>query len=254
MSRELLPLSLAYHGVAAVPMREDPYGLFVRPSDLARQIERLRAWGYRLVSLGELARRAERGDAAGCAALTFDDGFVDNLDNLAPLLAQHNAPATVFVVSGWLGRRVPWAPWTRILTGEEVAELSRSTVEIGAHTVTHPDLTRLSFEQAKGEMQGSREQLEQLLARPVEVLAYPWGRASSQTREACREAGYRAACRISGEGSWAEPFNLPRQNMNNGSTLLGLRLKSADRYEPLMHWLPARAVRRFARSARRLVR
>jgi hypothetical protein len=42
--------------------------------------------------------------------------------------------------------------------------------------------------------------------------------------------------------------------MNNGSTVLGLRLKTADRYEPLMRWLPARAVRRLARSARRRFR
>lgn len=251
MSRELRPLSLAYHGVSEVPMRDDPDGLFVSPSDLARHVERLRSWGYRLVSFGELARRAERDEAAGCAALTFDDGFVDNLENLAPLLVRLGAPATVFVISGWLGKPLPWATSTRVLTAQEVVELSDTSVEIGAHTVTHPDLTTIPFEQARSEMERSRQQLEDLIAKPVEVFAYPWGRASAQTREACRQAGYRAACRTSGEGSWSEPFNLPRQNMNNGSTVLGLRLKTADRYEPLMRWLLARAVRRLARSARR---
>jgi peptidoglycan/xylan/chitin deacetylase (PgdA/CDA1 family) len=254
MSTALRPLSLAYHGVSEVPMRHDPDGLFVRPSDLARQVERLRSWGYRMVSFGDLARRAERGEAAGYAALTFDDGFVDNLDHLSPLLAQLGAPATVFVVSGWLGKPLPSAPWTRVLTAEELVELSDSRVEIGAHTVTHPDLTTIPFDQARAEMERSREELEELLAKPVDVFAYPWGRASTQTREACRLAGYRAACRINGEGSWSEPLNLPRQNMNNGSTILGLRLKSADIYEPLMRWPPARAARKLVRSVRRQFR
>jgi hypothetical protein len=42
--------------------------------------------------------------------------------------------------------------------------------------------------------------------------------------------------------------------MNNGSTILGLRLKSADIYEPLMRWPPARAARKLVRSVRRQFR
>ena len=105
------PLALAYHGVADVPLRQDPHGLFVRPEDLRRQIAKLREWGYRLVSFGELAERASSSDATGIASLTFDDGFVDNLETLAPLLRDEGATATVFVVSGWLGRPHPVAPW-----------------------------------------------------------------------------------------------------------------------------------------------
>ena len=82
---------------------------------------------------------------------------------------------------------------------------------------------------------------------PVETAAYPYGLASEQTIRACRDAGFRAACRISGEGSWADPHNLPRQDMLNRSSAVGLRLKRADLYEPLMRFPPARAVRRASR-------
>lgn len=246
-SRSLPPLALAYHGVADVPLRQDRHGLFVRPQDLRRQIAKLRSWGYRLVSFGELARLASASEAAGHAALTFDDGLVDNVETLAPLLRQEGVAATVFVVSGWLGRPHPTVPWTRIMTETELGELHAAGVEIGAHTVSHPDLTTLSYERALEELAGSKAQLEAVLGKPVEVAAYPYGRSSPDTVRACRDAGFVAACSATGRGSWLDPHNLPRQDMENRSTMIGLRLKRDDRYEALVRFAPARAARRLSR-------
>ena len=243
----LPPLALAYHGVAEVPLDRDPDALFVAPADLRRQIARLRRWGYRLVSFGDLARAVAGGGGSGSAALTFDDGLVDNLETLAPLLAELGAPATVFVVSGWLGQPHPAASWTRIVTAEELRELRAAGVEIGAHSVTHPDLSALTYEQAHEELANAKRQLEAVLQAPVEVAAYPFGSATEETARACRDAGFRAACVATGRGDWGDPFLIPRQDMENGSTLLGLRLKRAGRYELLMRFAPARAARRLAR-------
>lgn len=252
------PLALAYHGVADVARHRDPEGLFVSPEDVKRHVERLRSWGYRLESFGVLAAAAaaagETGDADGLAALTFDDGLVDNLDTLVPLLRELDAPATVFVVSGWLGSPHPAASWTRILDARELRELHASGVEIGAHSATHRDLTKLAFPDALDELERSRRELGAILATDVAVAAYPYGRATGETRRACREAGYRAACRSTGSGSWSDPFDLPRQDMENGAGLLGLRLKRHGRYEPVMRLRPARAVRRVVRGMRAAVR
>jgi peptidoglycan/xylan/chitin deacetylase (PgdA/CDA1 family) len=245
----LPPLALAYHGVAEVPLGRDPDALFVAPAELRRQIARLREWGYRLISFGELAEEVAGGEGAGSAALTFDDGLVDNLEALAPLLAEVSARATVFVVSGWLGRPHPAATWTRIVTAEELRDLHAAGIEIGAHSLTHPDLSVLSYEHALTELASCKRQLEEVLEEPVEVAAYPFGRATEETARACRDAGFRAACVATGRGDWSDPYLLPRQDMENGSTLLGLRLKRDDRYEPLMRFRAARAVRRVARRA-----
>ncbi len=246
-SRSLPPLALAYHGVADVPLRQDRHGLFVRPQDLRRQITKLRSWGYRLVSFGELARLASASEAAGHAAFTFDDGLVDNAETLAPLLEEEGAPATVFVVSGWLGRPHRSVPWTRIMSETELGELRATGVEIGAHTVSHPDLSALSYEAALEELAGSKSELEAVLGEAVEVAAYPYGRANEETVRACRDAGFLAACSATGRGSWLDPHNLPRQDMENGSTMIGLRLKRDDRYEQLLRFAPARAARRLGR-------
>ena len=120
------PLALAYHGVADVPLRRDPDRLFVRPQDFRRQVARLREWGYGLVSFGELAVEVERRGPPGTRAITFDDGLVDNLGTeLVPILQDSDAPATVFVVSGWLGQAHPAAPWTRIVTAGSFVSCAR---------------------------------------------------------------------------------------------------------------------------------
>jgi len=243
-THRLPPLALAYHGVADVPLRHDPDGLFVRPAEVAKHLRALQRWGYDLVSFRELARAASAGEAEGRASLTFDDGLADNLHALAPLLEKEGATATVFVTSGWLGEPYPPEPGGgRMLTVGELRSLHARGVEIGAHTHTHPDLTQISMEDARDELAHSREVLEDLLQAPIETAAYPYGRATAQTRSACRQAGLSAACRTSGEGSWDDPFDLPRQDMLSRSTMAGLRLKRDDRYERLVALPPFRVAR-----------
>ena len=237
------PLALAYHGVDDVPLRRDPDHLFVRPQDLRRQIEKLREWGYELVTFGDLAADVR----PGRAALTFDDGLVDNLTALVPILQELRAPATVFVVSGWLGQAHPAAPWTRIVSDGELRELRQAGVEIGGHSATHADLSALAHEDALDEVLRGKQELEELLGEAVEVAAYPYGRTSPDAIRAVRDAGFRAACSTSARGSWDDPFFLPRQDMDNRGGLLGLRLKRDDRYESLMRLAPARAARRVGR-------
>lgn len=250
--RSLPPLALAYHGVAKVRVRDDPSLLFVPPEHVARHIRKLRRWGYELVPFSEFAARVRAKRAAGSASLTFDDGLVDNLEALAPVLAAEDAPATVFVSSGLLGQAHPYAPQTRFMTAEEVLELRGRGVEIGAHTHEHVDLTTLEHEAAVDELRRGKGELERLLDEPVDILAYPFGRADEGVRTACREAGFVAACRTCGDGNWSDPLDIPRQDMTNASTMLGLRLKRDERYEPLMRLLPfrgARSVRRRALAA-----
>lgn len=248
------PLILAYHGVGDVPLRDDPHGLFVRPRKLRRQIATLRRWGYELLTFGAMSERLMADQGAGHAALTFDDGFADNLHELLPILREMEAPATVFVVSGWLGQPHPVAPFRRLLTGAELVELHAAGVEIGGHTVSHPDLTTLAPEAAEHELASGRRELEELIGSAVTAAAYPFGRATAETRRCARAAGFTAAVRTSAQGSWGDPLDIPRQDMDNAGTRLSFRLKRDDRYEPLVRTPPGRVARGLLRRARRLVR
>jgi peptidoglycan/xylan/chitin deacetylase (PgdA/CDA1 family) len=245
--RPLPPLALAYHGAAYVPYHRDPMRLFVGAAAIRRDIRLLRGWGYQLVTFGELARRAAGGAAAGAAALTFDDGLADNLHVLAPLLAELGAPATVFVVTGWLGRPHPDAPFARVLTGSEVQRLHALGLEIGTHTDSHRDLTTVAPGAAREDFARSRAILEDLVGSPVRVAAYPYGAANVAVRAACRDVGLMAACRTAGEGNWQDPFDLPREAMANGSSATGLRLKRTGWYGTLTALPGARRTRRLSR-------
>ena len=63
-----------------------------------------------------------------------------------------------------------------------------------------------------------------------------------------------AACSTTGQGSWEEPYFLPRQDMDNRGGLLGLRLKRDNRYESMMRLAPARAARRVGRHVAAVLR
>jgi peptidoglycan/xylan/chitin deacetylase (PgdA/CDA1 family) len=245
------PLALAYHGVDEVPVRRDPHGLFVAPQRLRRHVEFLRARGYELVTFGVLVERATAGAGEGLAALTFDDGFADNETVLAPLLRELGAPATVFVTTGWLGGEHPDVPGTWVMDADAVRRLHAAGVEIGGHTVSHPDLTTLGFDAARDELESGRRELEALLDAPVRSAAYPYGRATAETVQACAAAGFHAACRTSGNGAHERRLDFPREDMDGPATIIGLRLKAAGRYVPLMRYRPARALRRAGRLLRR---
>lgn len=249
MPRPLPPLILAYHAVGDTRLADDPHSLYISPRNLRRHIDRVRRWGYRFTTFGAMAAAGGAEGAAGLCALTFDDGFADNLTALLPLLQEERLTGTVFVVPSLLGGRHPDPPKARMLTADEVRELHASGVEIGSHAADHVDLTQMSEPAAQAALLRSREELGALLGEAPTVLAYPFGHADEATRRAAAAAGFVAACRTGDAGSWDDPLDLPRSAMNNTSTLTGLRLKRDGVYEPLMRTVVARAGRSAWRRA-----
>lgn len=98
----------------------------------------------------------------------------------------------------------------------QVVALRDAGMQIGAHTVNHPILARLSADEARAEMAASRDQLQGLLGEPVELFAYPNGRPdedySATTVRLARELGFSAA--VTTAWGAARPgsdlFQLPR--------------------------------------------
>ena len=67
-------------------------------------------------------------------------------------------------------------PHDLMMTSDAVRAMHQAGMQIGAHTVSHPILTRLGDEQARDEIQGSKRFLEQLLNERVSLFAYPNGK------------------------------------------------------------------------------
>ncbi len=245
------------HGVAAVGSRLDPEHLCVAPGRFRAQVELLLEAGFRFVTVAELAARAGGGvPGPGLAALSFDDGMENNVSVLAPILREYGIPATVYVVSGLVGRPNPWMDpraRARMLTAAELRELAGSGVEIGAHTVTHPDLATLDAPACRREVQGSRDTLRDLTGAPVTTFAYPFFRYGPAAVAAVREAGFSAAVTGGGRGGWA-PLTLGRAMITGVDGIPAFLAKLAGVYEPVYGSRAGAAVRTLTRAPRRLVR
>jgi peptidoglycan/xylan/chitin deacetylase (PgdA/CDA1 family) len=305
-------LILMYHRVAEIA--PDPFQLSVTPQHFAEHLAVLNK-NSRLVSLPRMVQAIQNGESVHrMVAVTFDDGYSDNLYHAKPLLENYGVPATVFVATGNLGnKREFWSdelekvllqpgqlpptlcltirdqtyewslgtaanytheafqhdrgwswyseqddpsyrhrlfrtlyhllhsllphdrqsvmdqlllwscaqrqirPTHRFLDPEEVPVLQNELIEVGAHTVTHPFLSKLSIAQQQEELQTSQERLAELCDRPVQSFAYPHGDYTPETVALAQKAGFACACsvvprKVQSTSDW---FQLPRMAVEN---------------------------------------
>lgn len=137
-------------------------------------------------------------DVPGSVAITFDDGFENFRRSALPVLSAHSFPATVFVVSGYVGKRNGWKqppgiPDERLMNWTGVRECSDAGVEIGCHTVSHPRLPELAPEAVNMEFSVAKEEIEQRMGRKANTLAYPYGAVNRMTRD-CAAQYFSTAC------------------------------------------------------------
>ena len=187
------PVVLAYHGVGRVEPDDDPKRLVVSPERLASHVRLLQRRGYGFLTAEELLDAG--GPRARTAVLTFDDGFADWLTDALPVLEQLNVRATFYVCPGLFGERAPWVSGEhgRLLDEEGVRALYEAGMELGAHSLTHPDLRKLDDAALAREVRESKEAVERITGAPCRTFAYPYGLFDARVAAAVRDAGYELA-------------------------------------------------------------
>ncbi|MGH9200758.1 MAG: polysaccharide deacetylase family protein, partial [Vicinamibacterales bacterium] len=291
---------LAYHGIRAdeSPMRN---WMLLPQSRFATQVGELRE-RYDVLPLDEAVARLRAGALdRPTACITFDDGYENNLALALPVLRTHQAPATVFLATHFIGAAD--GLWTtaldaafdearagsvdlsqfglgvwpfhsieearttgiaiknrlkdldvgrrdevlesvraqtpdpspaylaefRFLDWDQVRELERSSlVSIGAHTVHHEILARLTSESMRSEIQDSIAKVATECSRPSRGFAYPNGRANDfdvRAEGILESAGCEfALTTIAGFNSTASPrFALRRLSIAGDCDLAGFR-------------------------------
>ena len=210
--------ALMYHAVGT-PVPGDGYGLFsVSPANFETQMALLAQGQFGLV-------RPFSGGHSDGVAITFDDGYLDNLSVAAPILARHDLPFTVFITPQFVQSGAPH--YLRPAQVRELAEVPGA--QIGAHGFTHQRLTTCSPTQLAHELCDSKAWLEDLLGQPVLTMAYPHGATNASVRAAAQQAGYRCAG-TSFEGSnhaARDPLNLARTTIfgSDNSATFAARLR-----------------------------
>lgn len=224
-----LPI-LMFHKVAEMPAGVRYPGNYVSPALFAGVLRALRDWGYESIRVEDwLAwRDGTQALPPKPVVITFDDGYRSNRDVAWPILDEHGFRATIFLVSGCLGRTNAWDSeevQEPLLSADDVRELRREGMSFGSHTKTHVALTALGRDAALAEMRDSRLELSEVVGAPVQVLCYPYGKQSAEVRAWAREAGYRAALRGQGRlnGPRQDPFELRRIKLDNHRSVGWLR-------------------------------
>ncbi|MEV3990242.1 polysaccharide deacetylase family protein [Streptomyces sp. NPDC049837] len=187
----------------------------VTPQDFGAQLDAVVASGRTAVPLSALARHlAGKGDLPSRpVVLTFDDGFADLPGPTAEALASRDLPATAYLTTGAITPgRASLLPPAPMMDLAEAPLLEQYGMEVGAHTVTHPQLDTLTPREVRRELRDSKAVLEDVLGHEVAHLAYPHGYNSRAVRRAARDAGYASAVAVrhalSSEAD--EPYRIAR--------------------------------------------
>lgn len=193
------PRILVYHSIDQIP--EDDLRICTSPRRFESHLQYLKRRDLRGVSIREFHRAMETGSAGGLVGLTFDDGYKDFLRNAVPILEGFGFSATVFVIGGLLGKDNDWDhygphPRMELLDADEVREVARRGMEVGAHSMSHPKLSELPPELVEEEVCNSRRVLGEVLGEPVEGFCYPYGDIDKTALKAVRRAGFTYACSL----------------------------------------------------------
>ncbi|MFF3982162.1 polysaccharide deacetylase family protein [Streptomyces sp. NPDC001828] len=214
---------LLYHAV----MDEPPAWIAeftITPRQFEDHLDVIRDSGRTPVTIGTLAAHF-----AGRAALpprpvvlTFDDGFADLPGRTAEALAERGVPATAYLTTGALapGRRSLLPPAPMMSLGQ-AGLLEEYGLEVGAHTVSHPQLDTLGHRELRRELVDSKAELEDRLGHRIDHLAYPHGYNSRAVRGAARTAGYQTAVAVRHalSSEYDEAYRIARLIVRRGHTL-----------------------------------
>ena len=174
----------------------------IDPARFAAHMVTLARHGMKPVPVDALGDWLENGASFSSNAfvLTFDDGFRSVREHALPVLERLRWPFAVFLVSDLVGKEDVWTHAANpdgitypLLSAEEILDMQRRGVAFHSHTCSHPSLPGLDDDRLARELTGSRADLQRLLGREVDYLAYPFGHLDERVATATRSAGYRAA-------------------------------------------------------------
>lgn len=169
----------------------------------------------------QVAACHEGKDMRRTLSLTFDDGYRDNFDVVAPILQRLQIPATFFITTGFIGSQTT-APWDVALpqqpgwmTWDQVRILVARGFEVGPHTHTHIDMGSMDLETIRAELEISNAIFKRELGYDPQLFAYPFGgrqHISERSRALVRELGLTccASCYGGVNAVGCSPYHLQR--------------------------------------------
>ena len=216
---------LCYHKIEPVPAGARIKGLYLEPALFRQQIQELAGAGLSFSLPGPHA-------PSHAIAITFDDGFVSNLEAAVPILREFGARAINYLVADRIGKS---SDWETTEGGEARPLMDESQARdwlaagnwIGAHTCTHSRLSKIPRDRAREEICSSKRKLEDRFGQPIEHFAYPFGDYDDTVVDLVREAGFKTGVTMDRgvNDRNTDPFRLKRWTARYPTRTLGAFLK-----------------------------
>jgi peptidoglycan/xylan/chitin deacetylase (PgdA/CDA1 family) len=152
------------------------------------QMKYLKDNGYNIINLDDLHSYyvADTPIPDKSIIITFDDGTKDQYTNAYPILKEFGFKATIFAYISDINKK-------DFITDEQIKELDKNGISIECHSVTHPELSKLSYEKQFVELEKSKMYLEKVLGREIKYFAYPYGDFNDDTVLALHNLQYKMA-------------------------------------------------------------
>jgi len=232
------PVILMYHSVGYNRAQ-----FTITPEAFERQMAFLKSSGRECLKLSEFAERFRSGTLPkNAVAVTFDDGYADNYEAALPILKKYSIPATIFILTGFVGKELtvnnrfesqPGGPITlKIMDEGQIKELSNSgLVECMPHGHSHKILRDMKREEAAKDIADSKTIIERVTGKPSTCFAYPYGKVSSETPIIVKELGFACAVVVkegsvhTGAAGSVDLLLLPRMNIGASTSLAEFKCK-----------------------------
>ena len=208
---------LTYHRVHvyATELTKSQPDLTIEPPAFQAEMAALHRAGYRTITQRQLFAALYQGAALPPrpVIVSVDDGYVDDVTQILPVLKRYGMRATFYVITGRMHE-------AGFLRPSQIQMLERSGMDVGAHTRTHANLPALDPATLRSEVDGSRRDLERVLGHPVYWFAYPYGAFNARVVDQVRKAGFLLAVTTRGGvlATTAAPLEIPRIHVGRTAT------------------------------------
>ena len=206
---------LMYHVVKAPAAGTPQAELWVPAQTFRETVAALKKDGYAGVTMEQVHRAWSGGPGLPPkpVVVSFDDGYLSHYESAMPILREAGWPGVLNLKTGNIDPKGGIAPW-------QVKALVAAGWEIGAHTVTHADVTTLDAAGLDREIAGSKKELEKQFGVEVNTFCYPAGKYDAEAEQAVKRAGFTTATTV--EPGIASPKDnqllLPRVRVNGSDS------------------------------------
>lgn len=201
---------LSYHNIKKNATKNDL--LFISEQQFNRQMKGLFDSGYHTILPNQLIQYYKTGTGLPQhpILISFDDAHVEHYSIAAPILQQYGFKGIFFVMTVTINKK-------GYLSSNQIQQLSNAGHIIGAHTWDHPNIAKLNNRDYALQLNKPKKLLEQIISKPVDCFAYPFGACNEESIIALSNCGYTTAFQLAGAENNNYPLFTIRRQMVNGS-------------------------------------